>query len=865
MAIKDFLKKAKEAVIGGTKTFVGDVLDTSKMITEKFTKPFLKGELPIQKQIGEFLGGDIEEEAMRRDITEDQARAENVALALTGEPLKNVGTKVIKVAQEMIKAPKVQDGALYSLQKVFRRVLDNEALKKYGEEGRKIFEKIKKAEKEAVLSKSKAVVELDEAFNGLTNEDFLKFGDYVEGKLSTNNEIVNKAVATWRNIAKDVAEKAKERGITIKVPVKETIQEFQSPVIPKIQKEIKEFPDFTMENNYQGFTGLLQDARLRNPKAKEAILNGDLETLKRELGSRKIMDSKMVDNLTYSQEMTGDDVLNLFKDRLLTENPELLMGKNIAKNLGYKAPDGEKVSATITRTITKRIPFSPKENYYPYFVKEEKLKEILKNQTAYTEFLEQVAKDSNITVAKAHEIISDLVNGRASAYGHLEKARQAKLPPDFYERDPRKILSQYISDAYDRLADAKEFGGDDKILQDLIEKARTSGEDFEEIQDLVNRSLGREKFNKAMTQVSSFARTYNNLTKLSLAAVTNLGDITKSFTRNELYPTLKAMVQSFTKEGKEFAARAGVTSPVLKQFIQEQSGSNFAKINEAFFRLTGFTKVESKLRQISANAGKNYVEVLFNKLKNNPSNTFVRRRLEQFGLDANELLKRGLKPSDLIEAGYQAIADTQPISRTDLPFYWQSPTGKMLTQYKTFAYKQMDFAKKFIWNEAKKGNVKPLLTFLVTGVAIGEGVGDLKAYVRNRERPDKIGSRVMDNLLTIGGLGLATDFISNLQYNTMGGGLLKFVVGPTLSDIDSWLTAIQGDIDVVMSKKRRFTKPGEKYKTNVSQPKVIKKGIYSLPFLGPAVSNQLFPTRSKYKARTIPIGEEILNLIKGND
>ena len=47
----------------------------------------------------------------------------------------------------------------------------------------------------------------------------------------------------------------------------------------------------------------------------------------------------MVDNITYSQEMSGDEVLELFKDRLLKENPSLLIGKNAAKNLEYEIPN----------------------------------------------------------------------------------------------------------------------------------------------------------------------------------------------------------------------------------------------------------------------------------------------------------------------------------------------------------------------------------------------------------------------------------------------------------------------------------------------------------------------------------------------
>jgi hypothetical protein len=524
--------------------------------------------------------------------------------------------------------------------------------------------------------------------------------------------------------------------------------------------------------------------------------------------------------------------------------------KQISKEIADKS---QEFGIEIKLPNGTKIPFSPRENYYPYVVKDDKLKEILKDQNKYNAFLEQVASESKITVAKAHELISDMINGRAGVEGHLERARLAKLPKEFYERDPRKVLQGYVSSAYSRLGDAKEFAGNDEILQNLIEKARVSGEDFEEIQSLVNRVLGREKYDETINKVSEFARNYNNYTKLSLAAVTNLGDITKPFIRTNITASLKGIVKAFTKEGKQLAGKAGVVQPMLQKFATEQG------LSDKFFKYTGFQATETKLRQIAANSANSYVDMLYKKLVKNPDNVFARRRLEQFGLDADELLSRGIKNSDFIGAAYQAIADMQPVSRVDVPYYWQSPTGKILTQYKTFAYKQMKFAKNFIWDEMKKGNVKPLLSFLVIGTAVGEGVADLKAFVRGRERDSDVSQRIADNLMTIGGVGLITDFMANLQYGTLGGGFLKFVAGPTLSDIDAWITAAQGDINTLASSDKKFVS-GDVPQKGEAQPKVFKKMIYSVPIIGPALASKLYPTRNKYKAKVIPIAEEILQL-----
>lgn len=620
------------------------------------------------------------------------------------------------------KAPQLETDFLYSLKKEYRRNLDAKALLKYGEEGKQIYNKIKSAETWSVKNEADAIVRLDDPFKKLTKEDFTKFGDYVEGKISIPENAIE-AVNEWKKIANEIGYKAK---------------------------------------NY------------------------------------KVMIRKL---------------------------------------------DG-----------TEK-PFIPIKNYYPYFVKEEELTKIFADQTKYRNFLEDMAMENDITVAEAHRIIQKMVNGRADFYGHLERSRESRLPKEFYERDPRNILAQYIHGAYQRLGIIREFGAEDKGLQKIIQTALQNGEDFEEIQLLTARALGRENFNKDLIKISNFARMYQNITKLSLVAIANIADISKSFVRTNFFSAVKGLVKSFTKEGKIFSRKAGVLDTQLYDYAKEHH------LGTMFFKYTGFKWTETEVRRVMALSSKNYVELLYKKLIKNPNNAFVKRRLEQFNLDPDELLKKGLKENDLITAAIKAIADSQPVSKLDMPYRWQSPTGKTLTQYKQFAYKQWQFTKEFIFREASKGNFKPLLLFLLIGAGLGELIGDLKAWVRGgRKRPEDLPHRIIDNLMTIGGLGLATDFLTNLQYGSYGGGFTKFIVGPTISDIDAWATAIQGDINTIMTDNKfialRSPNKGER------QVKIAKKLLYSLPFFGPALANKLFPTRSEYKARTIPIAEEILQLME---
>lgn len=134
-----------------------------------------------------------------------------------------------------------------------------------------------------------------------------------------------------RNINQSITKPTMKEDILDNVRIKNSFD------LPNFAKN--EFPDNEMENSYQAFLELLKDPKIRNPKVKEAVTNGDLESLRKELVTRGIMNSEMVDNVFYSQEMSSDELLNVFKDRLLKEDPGLLVGRTNASNLKIKSPE----------------------------------------------------------------------------------------------------------------------------------------------------------------------------------------------------------------------------------------------------------------------------------------------------------------------------------------------------------------------------------------------------------------------------------------------------------------------------------------------------------------------------------------------
>lgn len=535
------------------------------------------------------------------------------------------------------------------------------------------------------------------------------------------------------------------------------------------------------------------------------------------------------------------------------------------------AQQAQKSGLMIKNSEGQMVPWVPRDNYLPRFVKYDELKTALENlgkmvPTKKEAFLQNMKKElekSGLRFANTTDVERFLEKRSVApkgVYGPLEKAREADMPDMFVERDVRKILPEYIQKSYGRLADAGNFGANQEKINALLDRVKISqGEEQATLlKDYVNRITGIESmaqkgaFSPIAVKTSNALRTWQVLTKLSLSGLSNMGDTVKPFVHTDFISALKGIAKSFTEDGAIQGTRSGVMENNLKSLAEDLGDSS---LSEGLLKWTGFNWTEKKIRLFNANAAIAYSEKVAQRLNKQLKsvggdlekldNAFAYRRLNQLLDNADEAIKRGyLTQAEKDIVGYRGIADSQPIRRLDLPYYWQTPPARVVTQFKSFAYKQMKFTNQFVVKEARRGNIRPLVSFLVMSQVFGEPVGDLKAWVRGRDRPTDLSSRLIDNMMTIGGIGLVTDFFANIQYGSMGGGFARFIIGPALSDTGDWL-------ERMMSPKR-----GER---------LTQKILQQIPVVGPAAANSYSPPRQAYKARTMPILPDILDLMTGQN
>lgn len=417
--------------------------------------------------------------------------------------------------------------------------------------------------------------------------------------------------------------------------------------------------------------------------------------------------------------------------------------------------------------------------------------------------------------------INSMLNRTAPRrYGNLELTRQTDLP---YDKDP-SVLIDYIESANKRIAEAKHFGANDEVLYNLANEVAKEGGDAAQVTKYIDQILGKEQTG-TLKEVSEKIRSAETVMKLNFGtSLTNLTQNLSTMLRTDVGSTAKSIKTAVTNPAQAFsnARRAGEITADEARVLEDFAGRG--NTVRSWLRAIGMLGTERVNRVIAVNAGMEYTTKLARQAKNGDQAAL--RELSRLGMSLDDLnaLKGGRRVSQVTQFS------TAP---GELPYAWHTPLGKIMTQFKSFAYKQSGFLKDEgvrIAQEAKQGNFKPLANALVTyGVAapiVGEVVNDLKALLTNKKRDSKFLSaeRYIENILGATSLGLF-DSVEGLFGKYGAGGVISTVAGPFASDIYKAAESVAGATS------------GDKYE----QRKAARNVVGSIPLVGKALSNTLIP------------------------
>lgn len=510
-------------------------------------------------------------------------------------------------------------------------------------------------------------------------------------------------------------------------------------------------------------------------------------------------------------ESFADVVEGVVKPLSKAQSKAVKVWQEIADDVAKKATD-------------TKLDFTPRQNYFPHQVSP------LSKGEKQALAAEMVAKGQYKTEAEALQALDQQIAegiGRFSErrFGNLEMARETDLP---YNKSPN-VLFDYIENAYGRIADAANFGKRDEELYRLARAAGTQGGDTDQIVKYLDQILGKNQTpNKVLRALTSL----QTITKLNpVTSVVNLTQNLSTWLRTDTSSMAKAMGNIVQNPNKayEIATKTGQISPSMAKELQDYIGTGNAA--SKWIRLIGMHGTERFNRVVAVNAGVEYAQKLAKQASGGSKAAL--RELNRLGIDPKDIGKNGELTEDaLLKIGRQVSSETQFSTRAgELPYAWRTELGKVITQFKSFAYKQTGFVAnntKRTLSEASKGNVKPLINALVVyGIAApiaGEIVNDFRALIRNksREDTDTLTERYFSNILAASSFGLL-DSTGGLLGEYGLGGVINTIGGPSVGDAQKLIQAAQ-DIP-----------EGDPYN------RTLRNAVKTIPAVGQTIANTLIP------------------------
>jgi hypothetical protein len=209
---------------------------------------------------------------------------------------------------------------------------------------------------------------------------------------------------------------------------------------------------------------------------------------------------------------------------------------------------------------------------------------------------------------------------------------------------------------------------------------------------------------------------------------------------------------------------------------------------------------------------------------------YARRQIRSFGLDPDEILKRGRVTDQELQLAGKRVSDETQFrgNMMDLPEQWLTGHGRLVTQFKTFVYNQAMLLKRSVADEARHGNYRPLVFLLSAYPIVGAGYDTLVNQVLlGKQSPDTLPDWYFRGLTAVGGLGIAQTVFESTIYGEKA--LMSDLLGPTAGDA------------IKASQAYKLFVPGMDFP-------LAKEAFSRAPYLGRVLRNRAF-SKSKRPRR----------------
>lgn len=420
-------------------------------------------------------------------------------------------------------------------------------------------------------------------------------------------------------------------------------------------------------------------------------------------------------------------------------------------------------------------------------------------------------------------------------YRHLTKSRTLDLP-DYVKSN--EAIGHYLDQTYKSIAHAKIFGKNEAALNKTLNSIRKKYGDeiYEQALKSYRQASGLARGSDRGERLSRGLTTFQGTTKLGLSTLGNVQQQVNNAVIGGIGRTGKSIVTSpFSKTNKEFIKKTGVTDEqIAHESLFGEQGIAGGKIRipgtkKSFEsrHLTSplFQETEKSNRFVAGIVGREQATVLAKKAYK--GNKRAAAQLErQFGITRYK--KSGLYKADEVKAARAFVHRGQfRTGPEDLPGWATTPTGRVVSQFKRYPYKQAGFYKREVIDEARHGNIAPLARLLAVGVPVGIGANALTDKVRGYDFDNKGVKKGLDIAGDVTGANLIVSLAQQLypdshDANAYTAKVGKALGGPTGGDAIKFL---QAGFDLT---KRKPTNAG-------------RFGLQHVPVVGTPVSNKVLP------------------------
>lgn len=363
--------------------------------------------------------------------------------------------------------------------------------------------------------------------------------------------------------------------------------------------------------------------------------------------------------------------------------------------------------------------------------------------------------------------------------GNVERARQYDMP---WYRTDINVAVEYLEGAGEAVARTRVFGQRRQKLERAINqipevRARAI---TREVMDSLLAGRYMQDDTRAMMGVIA---NWSVMTKMGFSAVKALGHSAWAPLSSNTRSYLRGLFEGVT-DYRESRERAMVSGAVLEQYktaALKEFGTKTGSIGSKFLGWVQFHRAYEFGRIVSDATARVYLErYALEKLKTNKSADYYRRNLKEVYLLDDKTIDAAIETGswtedDLNRAG-KALADKTMFTNdpTELPPAWRARSDnevadftlsavRAVTLLKGYSLKTGAMLRERLIDEARKGNMRPWIPFLLLSPAIGEAITQFNRLFATKKKEEA------EKELSPGGVmwGIAEDVGHMTGWSTM--------------------------------------------------------------------------------------------------